>query len=117
MTPEEPQRPDSHDVMVDFMNSIAMEEIAISHLLNAEAKKMQAFVGKELDFPTNPSNVEIFQFNKEAARFIETLVIKEWLLLRKFQSVSDYFSKRSESSLPSPPPSHPSPPCEGPLEM
>ncbi|MCM3569529.1 hypothetical protein [Neobacillus mesonae] len=97
MLNEEPHhRPNSEDAMVDLFGSIAMEEMAISHLLNAEAKKMQAFVGQELDFPTNPSNREILQFNKEASRFIETLVMKEWLLLRKLQNVADFFSNEKE---------------------
>lgn len=109
MIPEEPHRPTSDDVMVDLLGSIAMEEIAISHLLNAEAKKMQAFVGRELNFPTNPSNAEIFQFNKEAVRFIESLVMKEWLLLRKFQNVADFFSDRPKS-----PNIDHSPPCTDP---
>ncbi|MBL4953002.1 hypothetical protein JK635_12340 [Neobacillus sp. YIM B02564] len=113
MIPEEPLRPDTDDAMVDLLGSIAMEEIAISHLLSAEAKKMLAFIGKDLDFPTNPSNAEIFQFNKEAARLIESLVIKEWLLLRKLQNAADFFSNKKENHQPL----HDFiPPCPEPLE-
>ncbi len=105
MMPDEPHHPRSHDVLVNLLESIAMEEIAISHLLSAEAKKIQAFVGSELDFPTHPSNAEIFQFNKETARVIESIVMKEWLLLRRFQNIMDFFPDEfsSHDSTPSSP--------------
>ncbi|MFD3448192.1 hypothetical protein ACFDTO_26725 [Microbacteriaceae bacterium 4G12] len=85
--PAEPHRPDNNEIVIDLLESIALEEIALSHLLNAEAEKIQAFVGKCKDFPTDPSNCEIFRFNREATRFVETILMKEWLLLKKFENV------------------------------
>ena len=87
--PKEPHRPNQAEVIIDLLESIALEEIALSHLLNAEAEKMQAFVGECLDFPTCPTNLQILQFNREATRFVETVLMKEWLLLRKFENVTD----------------------------
>ncbi|CAM3720963.1 hypothetical protein [Mesobacillus zeae] len=86
--PPQPDRPSQVEVVVDLMESIALEEIALSHLLNAEAEKIQAFVGECLDFPTKPSTCEIIMFNKEVVQFLETIVMKEWLLLRKFENVT-----------------------------
>ncbi|MEI4828210.1 hypothetical protein WAX78_01860 [Bacillus sp. FJAT-53711] len=91
--PAEPHRPDCNEIIIDLLESIALEEIALSHLLNAEAEKMQAFAGKRLDFPTRPTNSEIFRFNREATRFVETVLMKEWLLLRKFENVMDLIPK------------------------
>ncbi|ARK32717.1 hypothetical protein [Halalkalibacter krulwichiae] len=85
--PKEPHRPDKKKVVIDLFESIALEEIALSHILNAEAEKIQAFVGEDLDFPTCPSNHDISKFNNGVVQLLETVVMKEWLLLRKFENV------------------------------
>ena len=87
--PKEPHRPNKNEVIIDLLESIALEEIALSHILNAEAEKIQAFVGECLDFPTKPNNHEIIKFNKSVQSLIETVVMKEWLLLKKLESVMD----------------------------
>jgi hypothetical protein len=87
--PEEEFRPSLCEVIVDLLESIALEEIALSHLMNAEAEKIQAFVGKDLDFPTNPSNHSIIKFNRNVNQFLEIVVMKEWLLLQKLEHVID----------------------------
>ncbi|WP_028987877.1 hypothetical protein [Thermicanus aegyptius] len=90
--------PTMKEVIIDLLHSIALEEIALSHLLNAESEKIQAFVGKKLDFPTCPTNAEIAKFNRETSKFLEVIVMKEWLLLRKLENI--IFLK--EESLPCP---------------
>ncbi|KIL74721.1 hypothetical protein [Bacillus badius] len=85
--PPAPHRPNKKEVAIDLLESIALEEIALSHLMNAEAEKIQAFVGECLDFPTNPSNKEIVKFNKAVNQLLETIVMKEWLLLKKLENV------------------------------
>jgi hypothetical protein len=85
--PENKHRPSFPEVEIDLLESIALEEIALSHLLNAEAEKIQAFVGKHHDFPTHPSNCEIIRFNRVATQFVRTIVMKEWLLLNKLETV------------------------------
>lgn len=89
--PQEPHRPNQKEVTIDLLESIALEEIALSHIMNAEAEKIQAFVGKCLDFPTCPKNEEIIKFNKGVNRLLETIVMKEWLLLNKLENVLDFF--------------------------
>lgn len=91
--PEEPHRPNEKEVIIDLLESIALEEIALSHLLKAEAEKIQAFVGKKYEFPTRPSNKDIIKFNKGVNRFLDKIVMKEWLLLTKFENVLDLIDK------------------------
>jgi len=86
--PKEKHRPDLDDTIIDLLESIALEEIALSHLINAEAENLQAFVGKDLDFPSNPSNSDILRFNVTVLRLMETLMFKELFLLRKLETVS-----------------------------
>lgn len=85
--PEGKFRPTRNEVIIDLFESIALEEIALSHIINAESEKIQAFVGKELDFPTCPSNREIITFNQTVNQFLETVIMKEWLLLKKMENV------------------------------
>lgn len=91
--PPEPHRPNRKEVVLDLLASISLEEIALSHLMNAEAEKMQGFVGKCLNFPTNPTNREILAFQKSVQQFLETIIMKEWLLLRKLENVVDFQEK------------------------
>jgi hypothetical protein len=91
--PKEPYRPNRKEVAIDLLESIALEEIALSHIMNAEAEKIQAFVGKDLNFPTHPKSGDIIKFNKEVNRLLETIVMKEWLLLKKLENVMDFIGK------------------------
>ncbi|MFD2443227.1 hypothetical protein ACFSO7_04430 [Bacillus sp. CGMCC 1.16607] len=93
--PAEPHRPNRNEVIIDLLESIALEEIALSHIMNAEAEKIQAFVGKCHDFPTNPTSCEIIKFNKGVTQLLETIVMKEWLLLRKLENVLEFHDKDS----------------------
>jgi hypothetical protein len=95
--PKEPHRPNKEETIIDLMESIALEEIALSHILNAEAEKIQAFVGKDLNFPTCPSNSQILQFNCSVNQLFDSIVMKEWLLLRKFQNVMEFAGKGHET--------------------
>jgi hypothetical protein len=85
--PEEKHRPSRREVIIDLLESIALEEMALAHLLNAEAEKMQAFVGEHIQFPTHPNTCDIIRFNQSATQFVRTIVMKEWLLLNKLESV------------------------------
>ncbi|MEK3787678.1 hypothetical protein [Paenibacillus sp. FSL K6-1230] len=87
--PEERFRPSKEEVVIDLLKSIAMEETAISHILNAEAEKIQAFVGKNLDFPGCPTTKEIIRFNAQVFKVIDVVVMKEWLLLRKMENAME----------------------------
>jgi len=91
--PESKHRPSLKETFIDLLESIALEEIAISHILNAEAEKMQAFVGKCLNFPSKPTNQELIQFNLSVKQLVDTLLMKEWLLLKKLETVFDLKSK------------------------
>jgi hypothetical protein len=85
--PDGKHRPCFSEVIIDLLESIALEEMALAHLINAEAEKLQAFVGRDLDFPTCPSNSEIMKFNNGVQKLMDVIVMKEWLLLRKFENV------------------------------
>lgn len=93
--PKEKHRPTLDETIIDLMESIAKEELAMSHLINCEANKIKAFVGNNLDFPTYPSNSEILAFNKSIGSLMDTLLMKEWLLLKKLEAVTQISSGTS----------------------
>jgi hypothetical protein len=92
--PEDLCRPTLPEAIVDIIRSISLEEIALAHLINAEAEKVQAFVGKCSDFPTNPTNKEIVTFNQTVGQLMDTILMKEWLLLKKLETVIRMEEKR-----------------------
>lgn len=85
--PEEKHRPSLQETVIDLLESIALEEIAISHLLNAEAEKTQVLVNK-LSYDDSHSLInQLVKFNKSTCKLVDTVIIKEWLLLRKMETV------------------------------
>ncbi|MCD8500376.1 MAG: hypothetical protein LRY71_00180 [Bacillaceae bacterium] len=85
--PKEKHRPSLEETVIDLMESIAKEELALSHIINSEANKIQAFVGHDLDFPTCPTTLEIIDFNYSVNKLLDTILMKEWLLLKKLETV------------------------------
>ena len=75
------------NTILDLLESIALEETALSSLFNSEADKIQAFIGKNLDFPTKPTTNEILLFNETINKMLDSLLMTEWLLLRKMDSI------------------------------
>lgn len=90
--PKNDKRPSIEESIIDLLESIAQEELALAKILSSEARKIDAFVGNDLDFPTKPTNNDILNFNHSANRIIESVLMKEWLLLRKLEMVLQYKS-------------------------
>lgn len=81
-------RPNSEEIIIDLLESIAKEELALSQLITSESIKINAFIGKELDFPTQPTTAEIIKFNYSVNKLMDTILMKDWLLLKKLETVS-----------------------------
>ncbi|MDD4643817.1 MAG: hypothetical protein PHW90_02185 [Bacilli bacterium] len=85
--PENKHRPSLKCVVIDLLESVAMEEISISHLINAEAEKIQAFVGNKTDFPFCNEIKEVMDFSKIISDFLEKIIMKQWILLNKLNKI------------------------------
>lgn len=93
--PDEPI-PDqtNRQLVIDhLLESIAKEELALANILNAQAAKINAFVGENFDFPTHPSNREIISINNSSMRILRMVVMKEWLTLSRLEEIFDFDSK------------------------
>ncbi len=73
------------DIVKDILQSAALEELAIAHLINAEAEKIQAFTGHYGGFPTSPTNKQINEFQENVARILEALTQKQQILVRTIE--------------------------------
>lgn len=86
--PEGKFRPNEKEVIIDLFESIALEEMALSHIINAEGEKTQEIVQKYKKHQID--ECDLIKLSNSTNQVITNLIIKEWLLLTKFNSVKDY---------------------------
>lgn len=66
----------------DLLKAIALEELALAHVINAEAEKAQAVANAPMT-PFTPD--ELIAFQQSVAKVLEMVVAKEALLLKKLR--------------------------------
>lgn len=69
------------DVINLLLVSIALEEISLAHVINAEALKLQEAIEKKCKFD------EMMEVNEEVIKAIRTVIKKEMLLQFKFENI------------------------------
>ncbi|TCP64129.1 hypothetical protein [Baia soyae] len=77
------------DVITLLLSSIALEELGLSHILNAEGEKLQYVLGT-LEGVTTPFTAtldELLAINNSVRQTISTLKKKEWILQEKLENV------------------------------
>ncbi|MFM9277940.1 hypothetical protein [Paenibacillus jiagnxiensis] len=76
--------------------SIAMEELGLSHILNAEGEKLQYVLGtlpgKKLPVP--PTLSDILAVNESIRKTIKETIRKDWVLSNKLQAALCSESKK-----------------------
>lgn len=88
--------PSYDEAIIRLLNSIAAEEEAYSRLIRAESEETTAFVGKRLDFPTNPSASDMIRYNQTLNRLLDSIVMSKWLLMKKLDVILHH---RSEAAV------------------
>ncbi|GFZ87462.1 hypothetical protein GCM10008018_37060 [Paenibacillus marchantiophytorum] len=74
--------------MKQFVHAIATEEESIAKLLRAESSKTTAFLGTDQSFPSNPTTLEIVKYNQGVIRFLDSMIMTQWLMLKKISAMS-----------------------------
>lgn len=100
------------EALTMIIASIAMEELALSHIVNAEGEKLQYVLGT-LPGSRKPcaSTQEILAVNQSAAALLDTVMQSQMLLKGKLEKALEA-SGRKPGPEPPCPPSHPcEPPC------
>lgn len=78
-----------NDAVNIILSSIGMEELSLSHILNAEAEKIQFALGT-LETATAPATLEdILLVNKSAGKMLRDVVKNQMLLGMKLEDVLD----------------------------
>ncbi|MBP1736325.1 MAG: S-layer protein [Oscillospiraceae bacterium] len=72
---------------IDLVESVALQETALAHILNAEGEKMQAFIAKE-----GVSFNDLLALNQSATRLIGAITRLETIKQAKLQLISGPFS-------------------------
>lgn len=85
--PDGKDRPNKQQVIIDLLESVALEEMAAAHLLNAEGEKLQAVVQKYTCNQINYCDME--QVWSSAQRMINSLIMNQWLLINKLSLIPE----------------------------
>lgn len=85
--PEGKNRPSFDETLIDLLESVALEEMALSHVMNAEGEKLQEVIKKFSQDKICFCQLEAS--GTSAQSMINTLIMKEWLLLNKMNAIMD----------------------------
>ncbi|GAB6139117.1 hypothetical protein [Halanaerobaculum tunisiense] len=85
-TPDIPEGVDQEQSLTDLLESIALEETALAHVVNAEGEKIQAIVDSFDDF----THQEILDLQDSVEDTLKTTVKKQMLLQFKLEEVLDF---------------------------
>ena len=80
--------------VTDIIQSVALQEAALAHILNAEGEKMQAFLGTlEGATPLNPPPTpeELFEMNKSVLQLVNAITRLEMTLQSKLELFNGEF--------------------------
>ncbi|GAB2540993.1 hypothetical protein [Gracilibacillus alcaliphilus] len=80
---------DRNDVINLLLASIALEELGLAHIINAEGEKIQYVLGTLTDSSdmTNPNLDDLLTINDSVQSTLEVILKKELLLQTKLKNV------------------------------
>lgn len=85
--------PASQDEIFDrILETIALEELALAHLIQAEAEKLQAVIKAGIAGPVSAE--ELREINLAVSKVLETAAAKEDRLQRKLRLILSYRESR-----------------------
>ncbi len=83
--PESKHRPSMEETIIDLLESIALEEIALSHILNAQGEKLQHVINISKSECLDINDIELAF--KSTNKTLVDVIMKEWLLIVKMNNV------------------------------
>ncbi len=110
--PQVPERdclPSMNEVVAQILESIALEELAMAHIMNAEGEKMQALV--QMLHSGNICCDCIQSLFKSTNTTLNNLIMKEWIMFNKLNTALEVYQQCEES--PYDPCRQPCPLCKG----
>lgn len=83
------------EALTMIIASIAMEELALSHILNAESEKLQYIIGNP-----NAGSQEVLAVNKSVTSLVETINQNQMLLKSKLDHVLEFYPLQTPELTP-----------------
>lgn len=85
-----------------LLASIALEELGLAHIINAEGEKLQAVLGTLPGLSVKATSISgLLSVNREVRRTLQTIIKNQMLLQFKLEDILDVFSTPTQP--PSPP--------------
>ena len=85
--PFNPEQLTREDAINQILSSIAMEELALSHILNAEGEKLQYILGTlEGTTPPEATIEDVLKVNDSVQKMLQTAMQKEMMLSNKMET-------------------------------
>ena len=94
-----------------ILSSIALEELALSHIINAEGEKIQYTLRNPIGGGCPASIPDILSVNKSVTALLEMVMQNQLLLKSKMEKVLDCLPRPQEPPCPPCLPCPPCPPC------
>ena len=85
--PDVPERT-QEEALTDLLTSIALEETALAHIINAEGEKIQAIAQLLEDGEIEPD--EAIELQKEVGKMMRNPIKKQILLQFKLEDILDF---------------------------
>ncbi len=86
------KRPASiREILGRLLETVALEELAIANLINAEAEKIQAVLKEGISGPVSPE--ELREINLSVSKVLETAVAKEDRIQRRLRMILSFASE------------------------
>lgn len=102
--PEENHRPNQTELIIDLLESLALDHMSISHLLNAQGEFLQEVINKWCC--NEVSSTEVIKSMNTANCMLNDAIIKQWMMLKQL----DIITKLNEKPSPCDP-CNPKPHC------
>lgn len=91
--PEEKYRPSLCEVTIDLLKSVALEETALAHIINAEGERCQALARRFESCCDDFAFEKLEESIKQTEDLLNTIIMKEWLLLKKLKTAYEINQK------------------------
>lgn len=100
--PTEMNTPTREEALTQIISSIAMEELGLSHIINAEGEKIQFALGTlEGSGPEYPVTInDVLRVNDSVQKMLETILFKNIILKSKLSETLDALSYLDEAETP-----------------
>ena len=82
-----------NEAINDLLESIALEETAIAHLINAEGEKIQKLV--QCNFPAPDCFEQVLEFQQGISNLFDKLIKKQDQLVAKMKLVVSFYDDRN----------------------